>query len=85
MGALGKEYLTRKEAAAHLTGLGYLISPRTLARLAVGGGGPPYRLFLKRLTSYGREDLELWAKTQSVERGLMRNPKKVGALSDISK
>lgn len=67
MNSTTQDYLTRKEAAAHLRSIGYLIAPRTLARMAAKGMGPPYRRTLHRITSYRRSDLEMWARENSVE------------------
>ena len=79
--ALGgaKDWLTRKEAAAYLTALGYPIAPRSLARLAANG--PPYRRFRHRLTAYYRPDLEAWAKALTVEVGKVAARSPVGALA----
>lgn len=62
MSAAGKEWLTRKEAAIYLSGIGCLVQPRTLARLASRGEGPPYRRTLERIAAYSKADLSKWAK-----------------------
>ena len=48
-------YLTNAEAAAVLR-----LSPRTLEKLRVNGGGPRFRKFGSRVI-YAREDLDAWA------------------------
>ena len=48
-------YLTNAEAAAALR-----LSPRTLEKLRVNGGGPRFRKFGSRVI-YAREDLDAWA------------------------
>lgn len=62
-----KEWLSRKEAAAYLMSLGYLIAPRTLSRMAAKGLGPPYRRILHRIASYNRQQLKDWAHLNSLE------------------
>jgi excisionase family DNA binding protein len=48
-------YLTNDEAATFLR-----LSPRTLEKLRVEGGGPRYRKFGRRVR-YAIDDLEAWA------------------------
>ncbi|MBO9355927.1 helix-turn-helix domain-containing protein [Bordetella petrii] len=48
-------YLTNSEAATHLR-----LSPRTLEKLRVLGGGPRFRKFGRRVR-YALADLEAWA------------------------
>lgn len=62
----GSEWLSRKEAAAYLTSLGYRMSYRTLERLAHKSppAGPPYDRFGWKTVSYKREDLVRWLETQ---------------------
>lgn len=55
--------LTRKRAAEELTRHGYPISKKTLATLAVRGGGPLFRHF-GRLTIYEWSDLVGWAEAR---------------------
>ena len=50
-----KNYLSTRRAAEHLG-----LSPRTLDRYRVTGGGPVYHLF-GTAVRYLREDLDLWA------------------------
>ena len=54
----GDRYLTNSEAAAVLR-----LSPRTLEKLRVNGGGPRFRKFGSRVI-YAREDLETWANAR---------------------
>lgn len=48
-------YYSNQEAAAFLR-----LSPRTLEKYRVIGGGPPFRKFGRRVF-YTRTDLEIWA------------------------
>jgi excisionase family DNA binding protein len=52
-------YLTNKEAAAFLR-----LSPRTLEKLRVEGGGPRFHKFGRRVL-YAVDDLESWANARS--------------------
>lgn len=54
-------YLTNDEAAAHLR-----LSPRTLEKLRVIGGGPKFRKFGRRVM-YAVTDLDAWADARSFE------------------
>ena len=56
-------YLSRKEAAAYLSGRGFRTSPLTLAKLVTVGGGPIYYRFGHRAV-YKSQDLDAWAKTK---------------------
>lgn len=57
------KYLTRREAAAYLTGRGLPIKWATLQKLASVGGGPIYRRFgLHAL--YTEADLDAWAEAK---------------------
>lgn len=69
MGIHTKESLNRKEAAEHLTALGYPIAPGTLANLALKDRGPPYTLFMWKVVRYDRGQIEAWARSQSVVKG----------------
>ena len=62
-GQILKDWLTRKEAAKHLSSLGYIISCSALANLASEGMGPAYRKAHGRSgrTVYSRAVLEEWA------------------------
>lgn len=80
MNTKAKDWLSRKEAAIHLTALGYPISPKTLANLASKSLGPPYRLVMGRWTSYNREQLEKWAAFNTSEYGDVVQPT-TGALT----
>jgi predicted DNA-binding transcriptional regulator AlpA len=53
-----QRYLTNKEAAMFLT-----LSPRTLDKFRVLGGGPKFRKFGRRVT-YALDDLEMWANSR---------------------
>ena len=55
MGKRRNDYLTTKQAAAHLE-----LSPRTLERYRVRGGGPPFVSYCNRVR-YVRSDLDTWA------------------------
>ena len=52
-------YLTNDEAAAHLR-----LSPRTLEKLRVIGGGPRFHKFGRRVM-YALSDLDAWADARS--------------------
>lgn len=54
-------YLTNEEAAAFLR-----LSPRTLEKHRVLGGGPRFRKFGRRVL-YAIEDLERWADARAYE------------------
>lgn len=58
---LTTRYLTNDEAAAHLK-----LSPRTLEKMRVIGGGPRFRKFGRRVT-YKFDDLESWANGRVCE------------------
>ena len=57
------EYLTRPEAAEHLTERGLRITKNTLQKMATVGGGPAYQRFGNR-TVYRPADLDAWAATK---------------------
>jgi hypothetical protein len=60
-----KRPLRRKQAALLLREiLGVPVSPQTLAKLAVNGGGPPYRLWSGRYPLYDPDDLKAWAQSR---------------------
>jgi hypothetical protein len=54
-------YLTNAEAAAWLK-----LSPRTLEKQRVIGGGPPFRKFGRRVL-YAVEDLEQWSAARTCD------------------
>lgn len=56
-----KPYLRRQEAADYLNQQYGLYTRDTLAKLAVSGDGPPYRL-LGRFPVYTRDELDAWAE-----------------------
>lgn len=56
---MSERYLTRPEAAEHLTSRGIHISKNTLQKYASLGGGPTYRRFGTR-TLYTVADLDRW-------------------------
>lgn len=58
---LPRRYLTNHEAAAFLR-----LSPRTLEKLRVIGGGPRFRKFGRRVM-YAVDDLVEWADARSFE------------------
>jgi hypothetical protein len=58
-----RAYLSRKEAAAYLTGKWFPIAPSTLNVKASKATGPFYRL-MGGAAVYTREDLDAWAKAQ---------------------
>ena len=63
-------WLSRKEAAKHLTTLGYPVSHLTLQYLGCtknSGKGPPYRRFGWRTVRYRRDLLEEWAQSRTEE------------------
>ena len=53
-----QEYMTCKQAARLLS-----LSPRTLEKFRVNGGGPIFRKFGRRVI-YSRKDLEYWARSR---------------------
>ncbi len=59
--AQAARYLNNDEAAAHLG-----LSPRTLEKLRVIGGGPKFRKFGRRVM-YALVDLDAWADSRSYE------------------
>ena len=59
--AVAARYLTNDEAAAFLR-----LSPRTMEKQRVMGGGPRYRKFGRRVL-YAVDDLEAWANARSFE------------------
>jgi hypothetical protein len=59
--ATGPRYLTTDEAAVMLR-----LSPRTLEKRRVNGGGPRYRKFGRRVL-YALDDLESWANERRFE------------------
>ncbi|WCU83882.1 helix-turn-helix domain-containing protein [Pseudomonas aeruginosa] len=56
-----QRYLTNDEAAEYLR-----LSPRTLEKQRVIGGGPKFRKFGRRVM-YAVADLDAWAETRSFE------------------
>ena len=57
-------YLRRKGASAYLRDkFGLERAPSTLAKWAVTGGGPPFRL-LNRVPLYTRADLDQWVASK---------------------
>lgn len=54
-------FLTNSEAAEFLR-----LSPRTLEKQRVMGGGPPFRKFGRRVL-YSRSELQLWADSRSFD------------------
>lgn len=74
LGAKGrsKEWLSRKDAATFLEGIGCPIAPATLARMAYDNNarnGPPYTVVSHRIIRYSVSDLKKWAanRTRRVE------------------
>lgn len=61
MNTQAMDWLTRKQAAAHLTSIGYPITAKTLSNMSHQGKGPPFRKVRERLTVYNRRQLESWA------------------------
>jgi hypothetical protein len=59
--ARAERYLTNEEAATFLR-----LSPRTLEKLRVLGGGPRFRKFGRRVL-YAMADLEAWADSRMFE------------------
>ena len=57
-------YLRRIEAAEYVAATwGFPCSPKTLAKLAVIGGGPAFRK-AGRIPLYAEADLDAWARTK---------------------
>jgi hypothetical protein len=66
--SLGKEghmepqrYFSRDEASDYLKSRGFKVAKQTLAKYAVVGGGPPYRMFGTRVV-YDPADLDAWVE-----------------------
>ena len=59
LGRLRQRYLSRQQAAEYLG----VITPATLAKLAVVGGGPRFYK-LRRRVGYTIEDLDAWAQAR---------------------
>ncbi len=57
------DFITRQEAADHLSKRGYPIKKATLQKLASIGGGPNYRIFGNRAL-YSTDDLDSWVKAK---------------------
>jgi len=62
-------YLTNDEAAAFLR-----LSPRTLEKHRLNGGGPRYRKFGRRVL-YAVDDLETWANARCFENTSAHEPR----------
>jgi hypothetical protein len=60
---MNKCYLTRREAASHLSERGLPISRNTLQKFATTGGGPAYGIFGNRAL-YTIEALDSWAQAR---------------------
>lgn len=60
-GPAAETFLTNGEAAQHLK-----LSPRTLEKLRVIGGGPRFRKFGHRVI-YARSELDAWAAARTCE------------------
>lgn len=58
-----KRYLTRREAATHLSESGLQISKNTLQKFATVGGGPEYSIFGNRAL-YTPQNLDAWAEAR---------------------
>lgn len=59
-----EHFKRRSEAAEYIQQtFGFSVSPRTLANLAVTGGGPAFRK-AGRIPLYSAEDLDAWAKNR---------------------
>ena len=56
-----KKYLSRKEASAYLTAIGFHTTYKTLGKLATIGGGPKFHKFGTKCVLYAIEDLDAWA------------------------
>ena len=57
------KFLYRHEAAAELSSRGLSTKPQTLARLAVYGGGPKFRIWGRRPV-YSLNELLQWAENR---------------------
>ena len=53
-----KKYLSRKEASAYLTEIGFHTTYKTLGKLATIGGGPRFHKFGTKCVLYAIEDLD---------------------------
>jgi hypothetical protein len=57
--------LTRAQASKHVEEIWSIpCKPKTLAKLAVVGGGPVYRLAHQRYPRYAVADLDAWAQSR---------------------
>ena len=60
------DLLSRKEAAAYLTSLGYRVNHRTLEHWASERRGPRYTRLSWTMVTYKRSDIDEWIKSQTV-------------------
>jgi hypothetical protein len=58
-----KRDMTRCETAQHITDHWFPCAPKTLAKLAVVGGGPPFRK-AGRVPLYGEASTDAWAESK---------------------
>lgn len=58
-----KRDMTRSEAAQYITDRWFPCSPKTLAKLAVVGGGPPFRK-AGRVPLYSQASVDAWAASK---------------------
>lgn len=73
-----RDYITREQAAAYISGRYFDIKPRTLAVYASDERGPVYRLFGAK-AYYRKEDIDRWV--ESPEHYGNVQPRRPGALS----
>ena len=62
-----KQFLTRAEAAAHLSRRGLPTAKSTLEKMACRGGGPPYVLYGNRAL-YLVTELDPWAEGRLINK-----------------
>lgn len=60
---MDKDYYSRVEAAGYLTRRGFVISWKTLQKMATVGGGPIYQRFGNKAL-YTLADLDAWAEAK---------------------
>lgn len=85
MNTQSMDWLTRKQAAAHLTMIGFPITAKTLSNMSFKGKGPPFRKVRERLTVYNRRQLEAWAILNAEAVNPAQQARKGGVLSTPSR
>ena len=74
-----KKYLSRKEASAYLTAIGFHTTYKTLGKFATIGGCPKFHKFGTKSVLYAIEDLDEWA-TKRLSPAFKSTSDKAGAV-----